>query len=81
MIHASKLFPLAMDRIRDQIERGHATQTPKARALMDAFDEGERKGGGRGKRGGRRTNDRGAIRVKRNAERETHARQLTLNLK
>ena len=78
MIHASKLFPLAMDRIRDQIERGHATQTPKARALMDAFDEGERKGGGRGGRG---AGVRGAIRVKRNAERETHARQLTLNLK
>jgi len=75
MIHASKLFPLAMDRIHDQIERGHATQTAKARALMDAFDEGER-----GKRGGRKAGVRGAIRVKRNAERETRARQLTLNL-
>ena len=76
MIHASKLFPLALDRIHDQIERGHATQTAKARALMDAFDEGER-----GKRGGRKAGVRGAIRVKRNAERETRARQLTLNLK
>jgi len=76
MIHASKLFPLALDRIHDHLERGHATQTAKARALMDAFEEGER-----GKRGGRRTNDRVAIRVKRNAERETRARQLTLNLK
>jgi len=75
MIHASKLFPLALDRIHDQIERGHATQTAKARALMDAFDEGER-----GKRGGRKAGVRGAIRVKRNAERETRARQLTLNL-
>jgi len=72
MIHASKLFPLALDRIHDQIERGHATQTAKARALMDAFDEGER-----GRRGAA---DRGAIRDKRNAERETRARQLTLNL-
>jgi len=78
MIHAKDLFPLAMDRIRDQIERGHATQTAKARALMDAFDEGERKGG---RRGGRKAGVRGAIRVKRNAEHETRARQLTLNLK
>ncbi len=77
MIHASKLFPLAMDRIRDHLERSH-TQTAKARALLDAFEEGERKGG---KRGGRGANDRGAIRDKRNAEREKRARQLTLNLK
>ena len=75
MIHASKLFPLAMDRIRDQIERGHA-QTAKARALLDTFEEGER-----GKRGGRKAGVRGAIRDRRNAEREKRARQLTLNLK
>tara|TARA_R100000734_G_C3228074_1_gene37129 strand:- start:210 stop:434 length:225 start_codon:yes stop_codon:yes gene_type:complete len=73
MIHASKLFPQAMDRIRDQIERGHATQTAKARALLDAFEEGER-----GKRRGRRTNDRVAIRDKR--KRETRARQMELPL-
>ena len=74
MIHAKDLFPLAMDRIHDQIERGH-TQTAKARALLDAFEEGERKGG---KRGGRKANDRGAIRVKR--KRETRARQMEFNL-
>ena len=72
MIHASKLFPIALDRIHDQIERGHATQTAKARALLDAFDEGER-----GKRGGRKAADREAIRVKR---KEKRARQLTFNL-
>ena len=60
MIHASKLFPIAMDRIRDHLERGHANRTPKAQALLDAFDEGEK----RGKRSGRKANDRGAIRVK-----------------
>ena len=74
MIHAKDLFPLAMDRIRDHLERGHATQTAKAQALLDAFDEGERKGGKRG----RKANDRGAIRVK--SER-VGANQLTLNLK
>ncbi len=78
MIHAKDLFPLALDRIHDHLERGHATQTAKARALLDAFDEGER--GKRGGRGGRGTNDRGAIRVKRNAERETRARQMELPL-
>ena len=72
MIHASKLFPLAMDRIHDHLERGHATQTAKARALLDAFDEGER-----GKRGGRGASVRGANRDKRNAER---ARQMEFNL-
>tara|TARA_R100000388_G_C7214096_1_gene145201 strand:+ start:157 stop:384 length:228 start_codon:yes stop_codon:yes gene_type:complete len=74
MIHASKLFPIAMDRIRDHLERDHITQTKKARALLDAFDEGER-----GKRGGRNAADRGAIRVKRNAER-VGARQMELPL-
>ena len=76
MIHASKLFPLALDRIRDQIKRGHATQTAKARALIDAFDEGEK----RGKRSVRNAADRGAIRVKRK-EKRARAKQLTLNLK
>ena len=74
MIHASKLFPLALDRIHDQIKRGHATQTAKARALLDAFDEGER-----GKRGGRKADDRGPIRDKRNAKR-VGARQMEFNL-
>ena len=75
MIHASQLFPLAMDRIRDHLERGHATQTAKARALLDAFDEGERKGGKRG----RGTSVRVANRVKRNADR-VGARQMEFNL-
>ena len=75
MIHAKDLFPIAMDRIRDHVERGHANRTPKAQALLDAFDEGEK----RGKRGGRKANDRGAIRVKRNAER-VGARQMEFNL-
>ena len=70
MIHASKLFPLAMDRIRDHLERGHATRTPKAQALLHAFEEGEK----RGKRG---AGVRGANRDKRNAER---ARQMEFNL-
>tara|TARA_R100000664_G_C2743071_1_gene131245 strand:- start:669 stop:893 length:225 start_codon:yes stop_codon:yes gene_type:complete len=73
MIHASKLFPLALDRIHDHLERGHVTQTAKARALMDAFEEGER-----GKRGGRKAGVRGANRDKR--KRETRARQMELPL-
>tara|TARA_Y100001938_G_scaffold46858_1_gene65214 strand:- start:530 stop:751 length:222 start_codon:yes stop_codon:yes gene_type:complete len=73
MIHASKLFPLAMDRIHDHLERGHVTQTAKARALMDAFEEGER-----GKRGGRVASVREANRVKR--KRETRAKQMEFNL-
>lgn len=76
MIHASKLFPIALDRIHDLMERGHASRTPKAQALLDAFDEGERKGG---KRRGRGTSVRGANRVKRNAER-VGARQMELGL-
>jgi len=75
MIHASQLFPIAMDRIRDHLERGHATQTAKARALLDAFDEGERKGA---KRRGRKANVREANRDKR--KRETRARQMEFNL-
>ena len=69
MIHASKLFPLALDRIHDQIERNHTSQTAKARALMDAFDEGEK----RGKREGRKASDREAIRVKRKEKRARQA--------
>lgn len=61
MIHASKLFPIAMDRIHDHLERDHTIRTPKAQALLDAFEEGERKGG---RRGGRKAGVRGANRVK-----------------
>ena len=75
MIHASKLFPIAMDRIRDQIKRGHTSQTAKSRALMDAFDEGEK----RGKRSVRNAADRGAIRVKRK-EKRARAKQMEFNL-
>ena len=75
MIHASKLFPLALDRIHDHLERGHASRTPKAQALLDAFDEGEK----RGKRGGRKASVRGANRDKRNAER-VGAKQIEFNL-
>ena len=76
MIHAKDLFPLALDRIHDHLEHGHANRTPKAQALLDAFEEGERKGG---KRGGRGANDREAIRDKRNAER-VGAKQMEFNL-
>ena len=74
MIHASKLFPIALDRIRDHLERGHANRTAKAQALLDAFDEGERKGGKRG----RKASVRGANRVKRNAERARGQMELGL---
>ena len=74
MIHASKLFPIAMDRIHDLMERDHTSRTAKAQALLDAFDEGERKGG---KRGGRKAGVRGANRVK--SER-VGARQMELGL-
>ena len=76
MIHASKLFPIALDRIHDLMERGHTNRTSKAQALLDAFDEGERK---RGKLGGRGAGVRGANRDKRNAER-VGARQMEFNL-
>tara|TARA_R100000479_G_scaffold15969_1_gene6149 strand:+ start:209 stop:436 length:228 start_codon:yes stop_codon:yes gene_type:complete len=75
MIHASQLFPIALDRIHDLMERGHANRTPKAQALLDAFEEGEK----RGKRRGRKANVRGANRDKRNAER-VGARQMEFNL-
>ena len=73
MIHAKDLFPIALDRIHDLMERGHASRTAKAQALLDAFDEGEK----RGKRGGRKANDREAIRVK--SER-VGAKQMELGL-
>tara|TARA_R100000773_G_scaffold12074_1_gene11125 strand:- start:2249 stop:2482 length:234 start_codon:yes stop_codon:yes gene_type:complete len=76
MIHAKDLFPIAMDRIHDLMERGHTNRTAKAQALLDAFEEGERKGE---KRGGRKTSVRGANRVKRNADR-VGARQMELPL-
>tara|TARA_Y100000114_G_scaffold139640_1_gene143834 strand:+ start:100 stop:324 length:225 start_codon:yes stop_codon:yes gene_type:complete len=74
MIHAKDLFPIALDRIHDHMEHGHATRTLKAQALLDAFEEGERK---RGKRGGPGANVRGAIRVK--SER-VGAKQMELGL-
>jgi len=77
MIHAKDLFPIALDRIHDLMERGHASRTAKAQALLDAFEEGERKRGKRGGRGGRKAGVRGANRDKRNAER---ARQMELGL-
>ena len=74
MIHAKDLFPQALDRIHDQIERNHTSQTAKARALMDAFEEGER-----GKRGGRKAGVREANRVKRK-EKRARAKQMEFNL-
>ena len=65
MIHASKLFPIALDRIHDHLNRGNASSDNP---------ETKRKGETR-KAGGRET-----ARVKRNAER-VGAKQLTLNLK
>ena len=75
MIHASKLFPQALDRIHDQIERNHTSHTAKARALMDAFDEGEK----RGKREGRKAGVREANRVKRK-EKRAQGKQMEFNL-
>ena len=75
MIHASKLFPLALDRLHDHLERGHTSQTDKARALMDAFEEGEKSD----KRSVRNAADRGAIRVKRK-EKRARAKQMEFNL-
>ena len=75
MIHAKELFPIALDRIHDLLDRDHASRTPKAQALLDAFEEGEK----RGRRGGRKASDRETIRVKRNAER-VGARQMELPL-
>jgi hypothetical protein len=64
MIHAKDLFPIALDRIRDHLERGNASS---------GNPETKRKGETR------KAGDRGPIRVKRNAKR-VGAKQLTLNL-
>ena len=64
MIYASKLFPKALDRIHDHLNRVN----PSSRN-----PETKRKGETR------KAGDRGAIRVKRNAHR-VGAKQLTLNL-
>ena len=65
MIHAKDLFPIAMDRIRDHLERVNDSS---------GNPETKRRGETR-KAGGRET-----ARVKRNAHR-VGAKQLTLNLK
>ena len=53
MIHASKLFPKALDRIHDHLER-----------VNDSSENPETK-----RKETRKAGDRGAIRVKRNAKR------------
>ena len=73
MIHAKDLFPIALDRIHDLLDRDEASRTSKAQALLDAFEEGEK----RGKRRGRKANVRGANRVK--SER-VGAKQMELGL-
>ena len=65
MIHAKDLFPIALDRIHDHLERVNASS-----------DNPETKRKGETRKAG----DRGAIRVKINAKR-VGAKQLTLNLK
>ena len=67
MIHASQLFPIALDRIHDHLERGNASS---------GNPETKRKGETRKET--RKAGDRGPIRVKR---KRVGARQLTLNLK
>ena len=64
MIHASQLFPIALDRIRDHLERVNASSDNP---------ETKRKGETR------KADDRGPIRVKRNAKR-VGARQMELPL-
>lgn len=64
MIHASKLFPQALDRIHDHLERVNASS-----------DNPETKRKGETRKAG----DRGAIRVKRK-EKRARAKQLTFNL-
>ena len=54
MIHASQLFPIALDRIHDHLNRGN-----------DSSENPETKRKGETRKAG----DRGAIRVKRNAKR------------
>jgi hypothetical protein len=64
MIHASQLFPIALDRIHDHLERGNASsENPETKRKVET----------------RKADDRGPIRVKRNAHR-VGAKQLTLNL-
>ena len=64
MIHASKLFPIALDRIHDHLERVNpSSENPETKRKVE-----------------RKADDRGPIRVKRNAHR-VGAKQLTLNLK
>ena len=62
MIHASQLFPIALDRIHDHLERVNpSSENPETK-----------------RKGNRKADDRGAIRVKR---KRVGAKQLTLNLK
>ena len=68
MIHAKDLFPIALDRIHDHLERGNASS---------GNPETKRKGTRKGET--RKAVDRGAIRVKRNAHR-VGAKQMELPL-
>ena len=64
MIHASQLFPIALDRIRDHLERVNpSSENPETKRKVET----------------RKAVDRGAIRVKRNAKR-VGARQMELPL-
>jgi hypothetical protein len=50
MIHASQLFPIALDRIHDHLERGNASsENPETKRKVET----------------RKADDRGPIRVKR----------------
>jgi hypothetical protein len=64
MIHASQLFPLALDRIHDHLNRVNPSSGNPETKRKET----------------RKADDRGPIRVKRNAKR-VGAKQLTLNLK
>jgi len=67
MIHASQLFPLALDRIHDHLERVNpSSDNPETKRKVERKVE-------------RKASDRGAIRVKRK-EKRTRAKQLTFNL-
>jgi len=68
MIHAKDLFPIALDRIHDHLER-----------VNPSSDNPETKRKETRKGETRKASDRGAIRVKRK-EKRTRAKQLTLNL-
>ena len=67
MIHASQLFPIALDRIHDHLERVNAS-SDNPETKRKETRKGERKAGGRE-----------TARVKRNAKR-VGAKQLTFNL-